>query len=153
MQKGKICGLRTCDLIINDLQSPQLTYCRFVISGFCYIIFYCNFVQDEEYHSFNTKDFVTQRFIKSRLHCTFTISLQGTRQIIISLECIVCRAGIFVGRNWWTILCLHATAAILDGEMRSGLERVKSHPKGEDDWLKKEGGEGIFCIPSLPRVS
>ena len=29
-------------------------------------------------------------------------------------------------------------AAILDGEMRRGLDQVKSDPKGEDDWRKNE---------------
>ena len=46
-----------------------------------------------------------------------------------------------MGREHSVILRLPVTAAILDEEMHRGLEKVRSDPKGEDDWLK-DGREG-----------
>ena len=50
---------------------------------------------------------------------------------LVSWPWVACNAGVFLEREHWIILrCCH-----LGRGSARGLERVKSDPKGEDDWL------------------
>ena len=70
-----LCGVMTFIRYVGVDFTFGVLHCVLYIKEFRYIevlfhTFYCNIGRAEEYRSLYTEDFVIQRFVKSRFHCT-----------------------------------------------------------------------------------